>query len=138
MTTSVGGTGSGSLPTGSKTDPMGAYAQKEMFLKLLVAQLKNQDPTSPMDQKEMMGQMAQFSTVEQLTNMSKSLETMQANSTFSQSVSLIGKSVDYLDIEGNLVQNAPITGVTTLGGSIRLVLGDGSTIMPADVVQVKQ
>jgi flagellar basal-body rod modification protein FlgD len=139
MTTSVGGTNNSTLPaTSKKNDPLDPYAQKEMFLKLLVAQLKNQDPTNPMDQKEMMGQMAQFSTVEQLTNMAKSLETMQANATFSQSVSLIGKTVDYLDANGTLVADAQVTGVTTTGGKIQLVLGDGTKIAPADVVQVKE
>ncbi|MEN9507522.1 MAG: putative flagellar basal-body rod modification protein FlgD [Gemmatimonadota bacterium] len=60
------------LPTNSKA--MG----RDEFLKMLVAQLKNQDPLNPMDGKEMAAQLAQFSTVEQLVTMNKSLEAQAA------------------------------------------------------------
>jgi flagellar basal-body rod modification protein FlgD len=119
--------------TGDLTDP---YEQKEMFLKLLVAQLKNQDPTSPMDQKDMLGQMAQFSTVEQLTNLAKTMGTMQVNATFASSVNLIGKTVSYIGADGNTVAGATVTGVSAAGGTINLVLSDGNKVAPADVVTV--
>ena len=48
---------------------------KDDFLKLLVAQLKNQDPQSPANADQMAAQLAQFSSVEQLTNIAKTLET---------------------------------------------------------------
>lgn len=132
--TAVGSTSTQS--TNALSNAFDIKEQKDMFLKLLVAQLKNQDPTSPMDQKEMMGQMAQFTSVEQLTNMSKALETMSFNATFSQSVSLIGKTVDYVDAEGAYVTGGSVTGVSAAGGQVKLVLGDGTTIQPADVIRV--
>ena len=46
---------------------------KDQFLKLLVAQMKNQDPESPMDGTQMAAQLAQFSTVEQLQNANTTL-----------------------------------------------------------------
>ena len=46
---------------------------KEQFLKLLVAQMKNQDPLNPMDGTQMASQLAQFSTVEQLQNANSTL-----------------------------------------------------------------
>lgn len=52
---------------------------QDEFLKMLVAQLKNQDPLNPMDGKEMAAQLAQFSTVEQLITMNKSLEAQAAS-----------------------------------------------------------
>jgi len=52
---------------------------KDDFLKLLVAQLKNQDPQSPANADQMAAQLAQFSSVEQLTNISKTLETQGAS-----------------------------------------------------------
>lgn len=113
------------------------FQQKEMFLKLLVAQLKNQDPTSPMDQKDMMGQMAQFSTVEQLTNLAKTMESMQLNATFAQSVSLIGKTISYLGVDGeSVVSGVTVNGVSNAGGKTSLVLSDGSSVEPARVVSV--
>ena len=108
-------TGTGASSSGSITAGYGtAQEQKDMFLQLLVAQLKNQDPSSPMDQKDMMGQMAQFTSVEQLTNMVSAMEHLSFNTTFSQSVGLIGKSVDY-------AVYAPdgTTSITTLPPAIR-------------------
>jgi flagellar basal-body rod modification protein FlgD len=52
---------------------------QDEFLKMLVAQLKNQDPLNPMDGKDMAAQLAQFSTVEQLITMNKSLEAQVAS-----------------------------------------------------------
>lgn len=51
---------------------------RDEFLKMLVAQLKNQDPLNPMDGKDMAAQLAQFSTVEQLITMNKSLDDQKA------------------------------------------------------------
>lgn len=118
------------------SDQAKAADQKTMFLKLLVAQMKNQDPSSPMDQKDMMGQMAQFTSVEQLTNMTTALTTMQTNATFAQSVSMIGKSVDFLDAKGDTVTGQTVTGVTSGGGVIKMVLENGTSISPADIIRV--
>jgi flagellar basal-body rod modification protein FlgD len=108
-----------------------------MFLKLLVAQLKNQDPTSPMDQKDMMAQMAQFSSVEQLSNMAKSMESMTLNATFSQSVGLMGKTVSYLGADGeSVVSGVSVTGVSNQNGQVNLVLSDGNKVDPARVIAV--
>jgi len=49
---------------------------KDAFLKLLIAQLANQDPMNPMDDREFIAQMAQFSALEQMTNMTKGLESL--------------------------------------------------------------
>lgn len=126
------------VPTVSAKDPMSAANQKDMFLGLLVAQLKNQDPTSPMDQKDMMAQMAQMTTVEQLTNMAGQLQTMSTNAAFGQSVQLIGKSVDYLGgVDGKtLVTGQSVASVTIHGTRVSLVLDDGTKIAPGDVVRV--
>jgi len=127
--------GSSISAKGSALDPA---ENKQMFLKLLVAQLKNQDPTSPMDQKDFMGQMAQFTSVEQLTNMAGALEKLQSYGTFNQGVALIGKNIDYLNAEGTIVKDATVTAVSAVKGSdAKLVLGDGSQIEVTDVVMVK-
>jgi len=58
------------------TDPL---AQKEAFLKLLVAQIKNQNPLNPADGVEFLSQLAQFSQLEQMLGMRTELETIRKN-----------------------------------------------------------
>ena len=82
---------------------------KDDFLKLMIAQLKNQDPLNPMNGTEYAAQLAQFTSLEQLTNLnanvSKSIDT---NYVLTQSINntlaatLIGKEVK---INGNTIQN---------------------------------
>lgn len=85
-------TSSSSTSTSSSNSTLG---QAE-FLTLLVTQMKNQDPTNPMDNQQLTAQMAQFSSLEQLMNINTGLESLlaAANSTTSaQALSLIGKEV---------------------------------------------
>ena len=69
---------------------------KDDFLKLLVSQLQNQDPLNPMESTEFTAQLAQFSSLEQLTNMNKSLDYLllyQTSINNAQAVGFIGKTV---------------------------------------------
>src|SRR3712207_7846381 len=54
---------------------------KDDFLKLLVGQLRHQDPMNPMEDKDFMGQMAQFSQLEQMTNVASTLQNEDRKST---------------------------------------------------------
>ena len=67
---------------------------KDEFLKILIAQLTNQDPTDPMDDREFIAQMAQFSTLEQMTNMSTEMQRLGGILESGQAVSLLGRVVD--------------------------------------------
>lgn len=67
---------------------------KDDFLKLLITQLSNQDPTNPMEDTEFISQMAQFSSLEQITNMNESFSKMAAMINSSQSMNLLGRTVD--------------------------------------------
>ncbi len=66
---------------------------KDDFMKLLITQLKNQDPLKPMEDKQFIAQMAQFSSLEQMTNMNQSINAMQRNFVANQSMSLLGTEV---------------------------------------------
>ena len=76
---------------------------KDDFLKLLITQLQNQDPTSPMENTEFIAQMAQFSSLEQMTNMSTSFSKMAAYINSSEAAATLGKTVE-LDIGDTSVQ----------------------------------
>ena len=70
---------------------------KDDFLKILVAQLQAQDPLAPMEGQEFASQLAQFSSLEQLTNVNSNLEASQAIDlalSNSAALALIGKKVD--------------------------------------------
>ncbi len=66
---------------------------KDQFLKILVTQLRNQDPMQPMQDRDFIAQMAQFSSVEQLMNMSNELTLMRQN--MGSASSLIGKTIEW-------------------------------------------
>ncbi|MFC2477649.1 MAG: flagellar hook assembly protein FlgD [Treponema socranskii subsp. buccale] len=66
---------------------------KDDFLKLLIAQLSNQDPTSPIENTEFIAQMAQFSSLEQMTNMSAEFTKLAGVFRVSEASSMLGKTV---------------------------------------------
>jgi flagellar basal-body rod modification protein FlgD len=84
---------------------------KNDFLKLLITQLSHQDPTKPMKDKEFIAQMAQFSTLEQMTNMSEEFSKLRSLVSSSQAYNLLGKSVEIVD------------GDTTVQGTVEEVVG---------------
>src|SRR4030042_88922 len=80
-----------------KTAKAGGDMGKEEFLKILVTQLTHQDPTAPMEDKEFIAQMAQFSSLEQMTNMSEGLGKVAELLSRSQALSILGSVVDIED-----------------------------------------
>ncbi|MEW6238341.1 MAG: flagellar hook assembly protein FlgD [Candidatus Omnitrophota bacterium] len=81
----------------STTTKLGSdIVNREDFLKLLVAQLQNQDPLNPMENQEFVAELATFSSLEQLTNHTDLLQELvdgQSSNSTTQALSLIGKTV---------------------------------------------
>lgn len=115
-------------------NPMGAL-DKDTFLKLLVAQLQHQDPTQPTDSAQFMGQMAQFSTVEQLTNLSKNSADAAKSGEINQAVSLLGKTVSYAKADGSLA-SGKVERVDLSDGNPTLTIAGQSGIAPAELFDV--
>ena len=67
---------------------------KDDFLKLLITQLQNQDPTDPMENQDFIAQMAQFSSLEQMTNMSTSFAKMASFISSQEATGTLGKTVE--------------------------------------------
>jgi flagellar basal-body rod modification protein FlgD len=128
-------------PTGvasKKTDDKAAdkvALGKDDFLKLLVAQLQHQDPMQPTDNAEYMGQLAQFSTLEQITNVGKEMERLRTSSQVDQAVALIGKNIGYLT-EDDVIANGVVDAVSIDDGEIHLKVGQ-TTISPSDITSVR-
>lgn len=74
-----------------------ADLDKDDFLKILITQLQHQDPTNPMQDKEFIAQMAQFSSLEQMTNMASSFGKLSSVLNSSEAQSLLGRNVEVLD-----------------------------------------
>lgn len=102
--------------TQTKKPSDGSILDKNDFLKLFVAQMQYQDPSKPMDNSQMMAQMASFSSLEQMANMATA--SQQSNA-----VSLIGKTVTYKDKLGGTFTGV-VDKVTTEGGKAALVVGN--------------
>jgi len=75
----------------------GTVLDKNDFLKILITQLSHQDPTQPMDDKAFIAQMAQFSSLEQMTNMNDGLAKVANLVAKSQAVALLGTAVQVAD-----------------------------------------
>lgn len=69
---------------------------KDEFLKLLITQLQHQDPTAPMDDKEFIAQMAQFSSLEQMTNLSQEFAKISGMVSRGNALNLLGQEVEIL------------------------------------------
>lgn len=132
-TTTVSNDGTGVAPNTSVSNPASALGE-DAFLKLLVAQLKYQDPMSPSDNQQFIQEQATFSTVEALNSLKSTMTAMQASDEFSQGVSLIGKNVTYVDAKGNVGSGA-VSAVSNTSGSVQLDVG-GLAVDASSVVQV--
>ena len=109
---------------------------KDDFLKMLLAQLKNQDPLNPQSDPQFMGTMAQFTSLEQMTNLVKGFEQSAWAGQVSQSVSLIGKTVTWVESEGSAPQSGVVTSVTFDDGDIQVNVGD-VTIQPGSIQTIQ-
>jgi flagellar basal-body rod modification protein FlgD len=100
---------------------------KDAFLKLLIAELSNQDPLDPMSDREFIAQMAQFSTLEQMTNMTKALEGLSSMEPYS-AVSYVGKlvSFDYTADDGTVSEIADIVVAVWFDSTEGAILGTES------------
>ncbi|MCB1820979.1 MAG: flagellar hook assembly protein FlgD [Candidatus Competibacteraceae bacterium] len=101
----------------SKKDLLG----QEDFLKLMIAQMKNQDPTKPLDGQEYLGQLAQFSTLNSIQELQKSFDTL-AQSLLSmqttQATSMVGKQVLVESDRGYYTPGQPLEGQVTVPASV--------------------
>ncbi|MEM9200517.1 MAG: flagellar hook capping FlgD N-terminal domain-containing protein [Actinomycetota bacterium] len=125
--------------TDPNTVPTATDANDELgqdaFLKLLVAQLRYQDPMSPQDSSEFLSQTAQFTQVEKLEEIADAMAMLSTNDQLSTIGNLVGKVVQHQNALGNIVDTT-ITSGRIHDNGITLIGADGSQIGLADVIGV--
>lgn len=135
MTSTPAVTGNGANPanTANNTDngnkpntktTTGANVDYQSFLKLLVAQMKNQDPTEPMDATQYVAQLATFSNVEQAVQMNSKLETLIGNTSLAKAEGWIGRTLTNQD--GSIT--GVVKSVVILKDGMVAQLEDGKTL----------
>jgi flagellar basal-body rod modification protein FlgD len=131
-----------SMMIGSTLPPSGATATEQKsktavdydsFLRLLVAEMKNQDPSNPMDSTQYVAQLATFSQVEQLVQINKRLDQMLQSQTLSQADALIGRTITSADGK----TSGKVAEVRLFSDGIIAVLKDGTQVVVGPGVSVK-
>src|SRR3954454_10108210 len=113
-----------------------ATLDKDGFLKMFIAQLQHQDPSSPMDTNDSMAQMSSFSMVEQITNMASTNAKIANSLNPSSAVSLIGKTVSYIDSD-KAVQPGTVERVaTSKDGVSTLTVAGKPGVDPQSITEV--
>lgn len=121
---------------------------KDAFMKILIAQLQNQDPTNPMKDNEFIAQMAQFSSLEQTMNLASAFEKFaeaQNQSQLIQYNQFVGKNVrwhemtDKKDEAGKPIINEGtgiIQSAKFVNGSVVFSMADGKELTPGNISEV--
>jgi len=121
---------------------------KDDFMKLLIAQLQNQDPTNPMKDNEFIAQMAQFSSLEQTMNLSKSFEKFaeaQGQSQLIQYNQFVGKNIKWHQLTEEVGEDGKpvvsegtgmIASVKFVDGSAVFTMEEGKELTPGNISEV--
>ncbi len=121
------------VPTTSQTTASGSSSNSQLgqgaFLQLLTTQLQNQDPLNPMDDTQSVAQLAQFSSVQAITQLSDSFTAFQSNFSVMQSAGLLGKTVSAqtTDPNGNTsTVSGIVKTISVINGVPEFTLADSS------------
>jgi flagellar basal-body rod modification protein FlgD len=113
----------------TQTASSAASLNYDSFLRLLIAQMKNQDPTQPMDATQQMSQLATFSQVEQTIQTNKRLEMLLQSSALSEADAVIGRTLTSADgaISGTVTEvrlnSDGITAILDTGKELQVTPG---------------
>jgi len=135
MTTTGVGSTSNSTST-SPTAKKNAYDLKPQdFIKMMITQLQNQDPTQPVKNEELLAQMSQISQLQSSTTLTSTLQNVTLQSQIGSASSLIGKTISGLDTDKDPVQGI-VTSIKVAGSDVNLQLDNGKMIGLANVTDI--
>lgn len=113
----------------ASADASNASLNYNAFLQLLMAEMRNQDPTQPMDPTQSLSQLASFSAVEQSIKTNAKLDNMLALQSLGEANALIGKTLTNADgsvngVVKSIIVNSDAT-LAVLDNGVTVVLGSG-------------
>jgi flagellar basal-body rod modification protein FlgD len=126
-------TGTNGTGTGTTAQAAAPNIDYQSFLKLLIAEMKNQDPTKPMDSTEYVAQLATFSQVAQTVQTNSKLDQLLQTSALAQAGNIIGHSITSAD--GNTTGTVSSVRLTTDGLVAILQNGQEVTMQSGVVIQ---
>src|SRR5688500_8551624 len=103
---------------------------KDDFLKLLLAQLSNQDPLKPLEDKEFIAQLAQFNTLEQMQQMNSHMLDLLAGMSLAEGSNLLGRFVEAGSVSG------VVNSVAMVGGKAQITLATDNGNIQVALTQV--
>lgn len=110
---------------------------KDDFLNLMMRQLQMQDPLNPMDNQAMISQMAQFSSLEQMSNLNTTMSQSATMGHFMEATTLLGKDVQVLSEAGEVV-NSTVKSVSFSASGPLLTMENGATARIDQLVGVSE
>lgn len=138
-TSTVPSTVPSTAKTGTSTvepvNPNGELGQNG-FLKLMVAQLQAQNPLEPSNGTEYISELAQFSQLEQTTNIAQTSSQSAAAQQVAQAVALIGHTVSYVDPSTGATTQGPVKSVEITSTGATLTVEGTTGIEPASITEV--
>lgn len=115
---------------------------KEDFLKLLLLQMRHQDPLNPLDNQAMLSQMAQFSSLEQMSNLNENFSKSNEMGAFMDATRLLGKEVELLDPSSSPLNpqtiKSKVTSVSSTTQGPLLKLQNGITVTVDRILRVNE
>lgn len=131
-------TGTGSATSKTSSSSGSSFGDTDAFMGLLLAQMRNQSPLSPMDDNEMISQMAQLNSLQELQSISAAIKELVQSNKFLSTAGLIGKYASFKTLnDNNEVDTAygKISAVSAEGSDIALTIGD-YTVSLLDLMEV--
>jgi len=118
----------GAASSKNTTSNNGTLGQAD-FLKLLVAQMQNQDPLNPISGTDFTAQLAQFSTLQGVQQMNSNFANLLLLQNLTQGTNLIGKTVTYTKPNSTQTSTGVVKSVSVAGGSAALVIGGNNVAL---------
>jgi|GEM_PF-2400068 flagellar basal-body rod modification protein FlgD len=112
--------------------------EEQDFLKILTTQLKSQDPTNPVDDKNFITQMAQLTSIRELNNLNKNILSLVSQNSINSSLSMISKTINWIDNQTGQSMSDKVVGVRLNdNGEVFLKTSKGAFVSIKDIVEVE-